>query len=175
MKLTKIFMAIAAVFVLIFGASASAEVLTAIDSEPLTKQPELRQMTDTPDAPRPTRRSVADYADRAEGNYTGLIVDCRGLNLRTAMNPVIFNTNGTKIFGHKNIDPDKAAAQGMVDYVSHVDNATRAGEHPLIVKAVRLEKFNTSPVISIADSNRVLIENYATKFLNELKVVFLID
>lgn len=122
-----------------------------------------------------TKKPVADYADKAEGVYTGLIVDCRGLNLQPVMSPVIFNTNGTKIFGHKNIDPDKVSSQGMADYVKNPDAVSRAGENPLVVKAIRLENFNSCPVLSIADSNRVLIENYATKFLNDLKVVFLFD
>lgn len=123
----------------------------------------------------PQKRSVKDYADQAQGDFTGLIVDCRGLSLQPVMSPVIFNTNGTKIFGHKNIDPDKVAAQGMVNYAKSLDDASRAGTNPLVVKAVKLENFNSCPVLSLADSNRVLIENYATKFLNDLKVVFLFD
>ena len=126
-------------------------------------------------APISNRKSVADYADMAQGNYTGLIVDCRGLGLEPVMSPVIFNTNGTKIFGHKNLDPDKVASQGMVDYATDLNGVARAGDNPLVVRAVALENFNSCPVLSIADSNRVLIENYATKFLKNLKVVFLFD
>ncbi len=121
------------------------------------------------------KRSVADYADKAQGNFTGLIVDCRGLGLAPVMSPVIFNTNGTKIYGHKNLDPDKINSQGMVDYAKSLDGVARAGDNPLVVKAVRLENFNSCPVLTIADSNLVLIENYATKFLKNLKVVFLCD
>ena len=91
------------------------------------------------------------------------------------MSPVILNTNGTKIFGHKNLDIDKIISMGMVDYVQDSEAVSRAGENPLVVKAVKLENFNSNPVLSIADSNRVLIENHATKFLKDLKVVFLFD
>ena len=91
------------------------------------------------------------------------------------MSPVILNTNGTKIFGHKNLDVDKIVAQGMVDYVTDPEKVSRAGDNPLVVKAVELKDFNANPVLSIADSNRVLIENHATKFLKDLKVVFLFD
>lgn len=121
------------------------------------------------------KKSVADYADMAQGNFTGLIVDCRGLNLKPVMSPVILNVNGTKIYGHKNLDPDKVAAQGMVDYARGLGGVARAGNNPLVVKAMSLENFNSCPVLSIADSNLVLIENYATKFLKDLKVVFLCD
>lgn len=123
----------------------------------------------------PVKKSVTEYAELAKGDYTGLIVDCRGLGLQPVMSPVILNTNGTKIFGHKNLDVDKIVAQGMVDYVTDPEQVARAGENPLVVKAVELKDFNANPVLSLADSNRVLIENHATKFLKDLKVVFLFD
>lgn len=124
---------------------------------------------------QPIKKSVEEYASLAQGNYTGLIVDCRGLHLQPVMSPVILNTNGTKIFGHKNLDPDKIVEMGMADYVTDSNAVARAGENPLVVKAVKLENFNSCPVLTLADSNRVLIENHATKFLKDLKVVFLYD
>lgn len=123
----------------------------------------------------PVKKSVKDYAALAKGDYTGLIVDCRGLGLKPVMSPVILNTNGTKIYGHKNLDVDKVVAQGMADYVTDPEQVSRAGDNPLIVKAVKLENFDSNPVLDLADSNRVLIENHATKFLKDLKVVFLYD
>ena len=118
---------------------------------------------------------VSDYAEMAEGIYTGLIIDCRGLGLKTAMSPVIKNINGTKIYGHKNLDIDKIIEMGMVDYIDNPEAVDRAGTNPLIVKAVALKNFNCDPVVSLEDSNRILVENYATKFLKTLKVVFLYD
>ena len=121
------------------------------------------------------RKTVADYAAMAEGGYTGLVVDCRGLELQPVMSPVIMNVNGTKIYGHKNLDIDKVISMGMADYVDNTGSADRAGDKPLVVKAVSLENFNSNPVVAISDSNRILIENYASKFLKDLKVVFLFD
>ena len=128
------------------------------------------------DNPAPVvRKSVEEYAAAAQGDYTGLIVDCRGLNLQPVMSPVISNSNGTKIYGHKNLDIDKVISMGMVDYASDNSLVGRAGSNPLVVKAISTKNFNSNPVINIPDSNRVLIENYATKFLRDLKVVFLFD
>ena len=62
---------------------------------------------------------------------------------------------------------------GMVDYASSPENVSRAGDKPLIVKAIALENFNSTPIVSIIDSNKILIENHATNFLKDLKVVFL--
>lgn len=122
-----------------------------------------------------TKRSVEDYASAAQGDYTGLIVDCRGLELQPVMSPVIKNINGTKIYGHKNLDIDRIIREGMADYIDDTVHVERAGNHPLFVKALSVEDFNSNPVLSISDSNRVLIENHATKFLKDLKVVFLFD
>ena len=91
------------------------------------------------------------------------------------MSPVIKNVNGTKIYGHKDLDIDKIIEMGMVDYVDNPENVSRAGTNPLIVKAVSLDNFNSDPVVSIADSNKILIENRVTKFLKALRVVFLFD
>ena len=126
-------------------------------------------------AAEPVRRSVADYASLAKGDYTGLIVDCRGLDLQPVMSPVIKNTNGTKIYGHKNLDIDRVIREGMAGYSDNTETVDRAGENPIVVKAVSVENFNSNPVLTIADSNRVLIENYASKFLKDLKVVFIFD
>ena len=155
--------------------------------QPTYQQPNYQQPTyqqpvpssqipyDTPTTTQPVRRSVEEYASMAEGDYTGLIVDCRGLGLQPVMSAVIKNTNGTKIYGHKNLDIDKIISMGMADYVNDEDSVQRAGNNPLVVKAVAVENFNSNPVLAIPDSNRVLIENYATKFLKEMKVVFLFD
>jgi len=125
------------------------------------------------DNPPMAKKSVEEYATAAQGDYTGLIIDCRGLGLKTAMSPVIQNVNGSKIYGHKNLDVDKIISIGMVDYIDDTNNAVRAGSKPLIVKAIALENFNSTPIVSIIDSNKILIENHATNFLKDLKVVFL--
>lgn len=122
-----------------------------------------------------TKKSVGEYASRAKGDYTGLIIDCRGLGLKSVMSPVIKNINGTKIYGHKDLDVERIIREGMADYVSDPQKVSRAGFNPLIIRALSLEDNNSTPVISIEDSNRLLIENHATRFLKELKVVFLFD
>lgn len=111
-------------------------------------------------------------AGRAIGGYTGLIVDCRGLDLSPVMSPVIKNANGAPIYGYKNLDYDKVVASGMAGYTRDVRNAVRAGSNPLVVQAIGLDNHNSNPILSVADANRVLIENGATGFLNTARVVF---
>lgn len=164
MRGAKFFSTVAAVIILATSAIAQAE-----------EQVETQTETESSTPAQVIKKTVKDFAKMAQGDYTGLIVDCRGLGLKTAVSPVIKNANGTKIYGHKDLDIDKIISIGVADYVNDPKNVSRAGSHPLIVKAIALENFNCDPVISVADSNRILIENYVTKFLKELSVVFLFD
>lgn len=109
----------------------------------------------------------------AIGNYTGLIIDCRGMDLNPVMSPVIKNVNGTKLYGHENLNYDLVVSEGMVNYAADISQAARAGKNPLIIKAETLADNNANPVVGIDDGNRILIENGKTGFLNETAVVFL--
>lgn len=125
--------------------------------------------------PAPVKGSSAAAAPsgKAVGNFTGVIVDCRGLGLKPVMSPVIKNANGQPIYGYKNLDYDGVIANGMAGYTSDMNHGVaRAGAHPLVVKAVSLDNHNGNPVLSVADANRVLIENGATGFLDKTNVVF---
>ena len=117
--------------------------------------------------------AAAAPAGKAVGGFTGLIVDCRGLGLKPVMSPVIRNDNGQPIYGYKNLDSQTVIANGMASYVTDIRRAARAGSNPLVVKAVSLTNHSGDPVISVADANRVLIENGATGFLDRTNVVFL--
>ena len=149
--------------------------LQNLQSNALTVQEPIYPASNPQNPYRMQKKSVKEYASFAQGDYTGLVVDCRGLGLEPVMSPVIKNSNGTKIYGHKNLDYDRIIREGMAAYVDDPENADRAGSNPLVVKAQALENFNSNPVVAIPDSNRILIENYATHFLKDLKVVFLFD
>lgn len=116
--------------------------------------------------------AAAAPAGTAIGGYTGLIVDCRGLGLKPVMSPVIKNANGEPIYGYKNLDSATVIANGMASYTTDPAKATRAGSNPLVVKAIGLDNHNGNPILSVADANRVLIENGATGFLDRTNVVF---
>lgn len=117
--------------------------------------------------------AYASATVQKEGNYTGLIVDCRGLGLQPVMSPVIKNASLQPIYGYKNLDYDLVVAKGMAGYVTDLSKASRAGARPLVVKAVRLDGHNANPVLSNADADKVLVENAATHFLDQTNVVFL--
>ena len=124
----------------------------------------------TPITQTPTTQKAP--AGKAYGKYTGLIVDCRGLGLKPVMSPVIKNANGESIYGHKNLDYDRVISNGMAGYTTDMSRATRAGNNPLVVRAIGLDNHNGNPILSVADANRVLIENAVSGFLDQTNVVF---
>ena len=150
----------------------------------VAEQPATKHVEQVPTKPaeQPAKKSAeltaeekANIKEQTIGGYTGLIVDCRGLGLQPVMSPVIENSDGDKIYGHKNLDYDKVMEIGVADYSDgETITVERAGDNPLVVKAVGVEGILMgNPVLNVADSNRVLIENQSSGFLNELHVVFL--
>ena len=108
-------------------------------------------------------------------NYTGLVIDCRGKNLNPVMSPVIKNSNGQAIYGHKNLDYDKIIVSGMASYADDVNDQisrSRAGSNPLVVQATSLSDINANPVVSAADADKILAANQRDKFLENCAVVF---
>ncbi|MBO4401024.1 MAG: LPP20 family lipoprotein [Selenomonadaceae bacterium] len=123
-------------------------------------------------APEPVRPNVSiDITVR--GGYTGVVIDCRGFHVQPVMSPVIKNSHGTKIYGHKNIDPDYVIEYGMADYADSMSQASRAGSNPLVIRAERMDDFDSTPIISVADANKILSENDISGFLEKTAVVFL--
>ena len=125
-----------------------------------------------------TSRSADVTSSLAEvaGDYTGLVIDCTGLGLQPAMSPVIQNESGEAIYGAKNLDYDLVISKGMASYVKSLDqlaDVSRTGDKPLVVKGTALARNNINPVISVADANRILLENEQSHFLDKLNVVFL--
>lgn len=108
-----------------------------------------------------------------KGGYTGVIIDCRGFHLQPVMSPVIKNSRGEKIYGHKNLDYDKVIEYGMASYADSMNQAYRAGSNPLVIKAVDVEDFNSNPVVSMSDAELILSENQISGFLEDTAVVFL--
>jgi len=107
----------------------------------------------------------------SEIKYTGLIIDCRGHNLSTAIAPVIKSADGIDIYAYKNIGYQTATSKGMVAYSTSVDSGVeRAGAAPLTIKAVDVSG-NCDVVVSADDANRILSANKSANFLNNCAVV----
>ena len=125
--------------------------------------------------PQPVDVTIINQPTVINNNYTGLIVDCSGMDVNCVMSPVIKNANGQAIYGHQNLDYDKIIVNGMASYADAANDQislNRAGNNPLIVKAVRLSDLNANPVVSVADADKILAANSHDKFLDNCAVVF---
>ena len=106
---------------------------------------------------------------RSEINYTGLVIDCRGLKLKEAIAPAIKTVRGKEIYAYKNIGYEKAVEKGIVEYTNEIKNA-RAGERPLIVKAVKIAG-KCDVIVSEEDAEKILSANKLSKILVNCAVV----
>ena len=108
----------------------------------------------------------------SSGPYTGLIVDCTGLGLETAMAAGVFTPDNQMVYGKDNFSYEDVISRGYVGYArSLTSGVDRAGSNPLIIRAQSIKQF-VNPVISNADAARIMVENQQTKFLEKGNVVF---
>lgn len=108
----------------------------------------------------------------ATGQYTGLIVDCSGMGLQTAMAPAVFTEGRKVVYGLENFSYDQVINRGYVGYSKSLTaGVERAGSNPMIVKAKSIDKF-CSPVVSKEDAAKILAENQMNGFLSTGNVVF---
>lgn len=125
--------------------------------------------------PQPVDTKVINQPTIVNNNYTGLVIDCSGMNINFVMSPVIKNANGQAIYGHQNLDYDKIIVNGMASYAEDAYDQisrSRAGNNPLVIKATSLADLNANPVVSVADADKILAANQHDKFLENCAVVF---
>ena len=130
--------------------------------------------------PAPTVKSEIVFSPAANalvpvGQITGVVVDCRGLGLERVMSPVIRDTSGRAIYGTEHVDSSWVIKNGMAGYVHDEDptGLTRAGNHPIFVKAVSLDNHNGDPIIAKDDADKILSANQESGFLRKCPVVFI--
>ena len=129
----------------------------------------LPQDVQTEDFPKPKFTNIESGS--FDKKYTGLIVDCRGKGISTAISPAIKSADGTKIYSYEQISRQTAIDMGMADYSDKIDEGTgRAGSNPLIVKAISISG-ECDAVISPEDADRILTANQSAHFLDNCMVV----
>lgn len=136
---------------------------------------ELTKTAQVQEFPQPSDTSQPRSAD----DYTGVIIDARGLGLEAALSPSIYDASGRIIYGKMYIDADAAVFKGMAEYAispamvdSAIKGGSRAGNKPMILKAIAVRDNNCSIVISDADANMLLESNSSAGFLKNCAVVF---
>lgn len=115
---------------------------------------------------------------QVKGNYTGLIIECGGMEIRPVLNTIIFDSDNRSIYSYENLDYDTVKENGMIGYLETKkiiniranNKKSRAGSNPYIAKGIRTSNGNV--VISKEDSNRILAENKISHFLDNGAVVY---
>lgn len=110
--------------------------------------------------------------------YTGVVIDARGLSLEPTLFPLIYDESGRIVYGNIYIDQEQLLAKGVVGYslsaemfTSVLDGRSRAGNKPLMIKAISLTDNNCNVVISDADAAILLAGNAAVGYLKDCAVV----
>ncbi|GIV18211.1 MAG: hypothetical protein KatS3mg022_3646 [Armatimonadota bacterium] len=147
--------------------------------------PEVAAQSSEPSAPLPVvTKPVAQPAPAApqvvSNTYTSVIIDTRGLGIRPAMSPKIRRQDGSEVWGTVNASQEFVIEQGIVVYAKTLEEAKanrRAGSNPLILRAIGYAKTpgRCDPVLSDNDVRLLLTANEASGFLNEYRVIFVID
>ncbi|MBN2790263.1 MAG: hypothetical protein JXR69_08745 [Candidatus Delongbacteria bacterium] len=122
---------------------------------------------------------LSDLVPDQPGVYTGLIIDCRAVQLRPALSPKIFNKAGTEVYGSANVSKEFAVQQGMLGYLKDVEKAkqnSRVVGNPLVISAIGVKGTNKADII-ISDEDAAKIKELSTKlnFLQECRVIAIIN
>jgi len=109
-------------------------------------------------------------------SYTGLIVDCRGLQVDFALAPKVLDEQGQEVYGPGWVNHKIALTAGIVQYVRDEDKAfARVGEVPIKIKGLHITGTGRCDVI-IANADAVrLLNKDNLNFLNMCKVAFLVE
>ena len=107
-----------------------------------------------------------------DSNYTGLIIDCGGQEISTAILPKIQSVSGKEVYSFKYVERNVVVGRGMVGYSDDANSGTkRAGSNPLTVQAMYIQG-DCDVVISDEDAEKILAANSKSNFLKTCGVVF---
>jgi hypothetical protein len=111
-----------------------------------------------------------------ETEYTGLIVDARGISVEPMIFPSVLNEDGLEIYGRYLVNINSAGKNGIVAYTYNEQEAMKhkkAGAKPYYSVAVK--SLNGSPVISDRDIRKIYSSAENLKKLKNCGVIFIID
>jgi len=94
-----------------------------------------------------------------ESDYTGVIVDARGLEVTPALTPVIYGEDGQGVYGAFAVGRNNAIEKGVVAYAKKNDPPVlsgRVGSRPLVVRALNTYgSWRTDLIVSTANARLI--------------------
>ena len=122
---------------------------------------------------------AVEQSPRKEEQFTGLIVDCRGVALSPALVPMILSEDGQVVYGTAYVSREHILMEGMAAYARGLAKARanpRVGAKPLVVKGLRTVKARSSDiVISNADAGKIRGAGSNISFLQRGRVLFVME
>ncbi len=116
--------------------------------------------------------------------YTGVIFDCRGLNLRPAMSPKVVDEEGREVYGSAFVSQEWATKFGIVGYVKDLAAAQKNDRisippkpaNPITLKGLKVTGAGSSDiVISNADAQGLKDMSKNLSFLEQCRVLVVVD
>lgn len=120
---------------------------------------------------------------RPEGDlpepFSGLMVDARGLGLKSALAPKILNHRGKTVYGAEFAKRSLSLTMGIVGYVrdpNPVQNRERVGSNPLVIKGLRVQGPNRTDVV-IDNANAATLHSMPEhlNFMERCRVIIVLD
>jgi hypothetical protein len=126
----------------------------------------------------PVKQSKAPNNKNGD-HKTGLLVDCRGLKIKTALAPRIVDEDGRVVYGSAYVSRDYAIKSGMAGYLTDLESALshpRIGPRPIVFKGLRRAKTGPSDiVISNSDSEKIRGTASNLGFLKRCRIIIVLD
>jgi hypothetical protein len=111
--------------------------------------------------------------------FSGLVIDCKGLNIKPALSPKILDESGREVYGSAYVSREWAIKYGIVGYAKDVQQAAksdRVAPNAGKIKAIKASGENsTDVVISDSDAADIRSASKNLKFLSECRVILVID
>jgi hypothetical protein len=113
-------------------------------------------------------------------DYTGVIIDAKGLKAEPAMSPSLLDESGEELYlADLSVSPDTVIERGLASYAKSVDEAktlkTRIGKKPLILKAKAVRGPQRADlVLDRAAAGLLLGADQRKAFLSTLSVVIVL-
>ncbi len=109
-----------------------------------------------------------DSSEPEEDRFTGLVIEAASLNPQRSMSPRILDEDGQVIYPDPRHLPDDDTLQdkGMASYYRSGQNVSRAGAHPLVVRAIDCRgPLKCDIVVSRETAEEIRRANRSGKFL----------
>ncbi len=116
---------------------------------------------------------------KKQTQFTGLIIDVKGLGFHPVIYPVVSSEQGEKIYSSMFISREYAVQRGVCGYACTMEeavNSKRTGINPIIIKGLRTGGAHSSSII-ISRSDAEKIESTADhyRFMKQCRVTIVLD